>query len=242
MHSRALLTLLCLTGSACKGASKASSQFPAGKEQAARYTLPTHLACMSTVHRDDVLQGAHGLELIPLRLGRPCRVRVRRLASSRLAHGPLLALTSATVCAAGGCPVIGSAATATVNPSNQMPDESQAHEQPGRLQTKRQASSIPTGSCCSAVRSCVVLAAVMLMCADNLRRVAADASPLPGHQPGDTVVWQYPSEQMFYNAMKRKGWDAQEEDMPAIVAIHNGVNERAWHQVCKYEVRARSRR
>ena len=69
---------------------------------------------------------------------------------------------------------------------------------------------------------------------------AAGAGALPGHQPGNAVVWQYPSEQMFYNAMKRKGWDAKEEDMPAIVAIHNGVNERAWHQVCQYEVRARS--
>ena len=71
---------------------------------------------------------------------------------------------------------------------------------------------------------------------------AAGASALPGHQPGDAVVWQYPSEQMFYNAMRRKGWDAKEEDMPAVVAIHNGVNERAWHQVCQYEVRARSDR
>ena len=43
---------------------------------------------------------------------------------------------------------------------------------------------------------------------------------------------------MFFNAMKRKGWDAKEEDMSAIVAIHNGVNERAWYQVCRYEVRA----
>jgi len=55
------------------------------------------------------------------------------------------------------------------------------------------------------------------------------------------VVWQYPSERMFFNAMKRKGWDAKEEDMSAIVAIHNGVNERAWYQVCRYEVRSTMR-
>ena len=36
---------------------------------------------------------------------------------------------------------------------------------------------------------------------------------------------------MFYNAMKRKGWDAKEEDMPQVVAIHNTVNERAWQEV-----------
>ena len=41
----------------------------------------------------------------------------------------------------------------------------------------------------------------------------------------------YPSEQMFYNAMKRKGWSPSEHDMQSVVAIHNGVNERAWSEV-----------
>ena len=40
---------------------------------------------------------------------------------------------------------------------------------------------------------------------------------------------------MFYNAMKRKGWKPEEEDMPAIVAIHNAVNETAWNQVLLWE-------
>eukprot|EP00887_Chlorella_sp_A99_P006837 scaffold2.g6837.t1 len=43
-------------------------------------------------------------------------------------------------------------------------------------------------------------------------------------------VWVYPSEQMFYNAMRRKGWSPSEEDMTAVVAIHNAVNERAWRE------------
>jgi len=34
-------------------------------------------------------------------------------------------------------------------------------------------------------------------------------------------VWVYPSEQMFYNAMRRKGWTPSEDDMTAVVAIHN---------------------
>ena len=59
---------------------------------------------------------------------------------------------------------------------------------------------------------------------------------LPGHQETSSHVWQYPSEQMFFNAMKRKGWDAREEDMHSVVSIHNSVNERAWQQVCQYEV------
>lgn len=56
---------------------------------------------------------------------------------------------------------------------------------------------------------------------------------LPTHQQGESATWVYPSQQMFYNAMKRKGWDAREEDMPQVVAIHNTVNERAWREVCR---------
>jgi cytochrome c heme-lyase len=47
--------------------------------------------------------------------------------------------------------------------------------------------------------------------------------------------WVYPSEQMFYNAMKRKGWTPSEEDMTAVVAIHNAVNERAWREIISWE-------
>jgi hypothetical protein len=47
--------------------------------------------------------------------------------------------------------------------------------------------------------------------------------------------WEYPSPQMFFNAMKRKGWEPKEEDMGVIVAIHNAVNERSWRQVFEWE-------
>lgn len=47
------------------------------------------------------------------------------------------------------------------------------------------------------------------------------------------------AEAQFYGAMKRKGWPADPKDMQSIVAIHNGVNERAWHQILRYEVRVR---
>lgn len=52
---------------------------------------------------------------------------------------------------------------------------------------------------------------------------------------GKDPVWVYPSEQMFYNAMKRKGWSPKEDDMPAVVAIHNAVNERAWREILRWE-------
>jgi len=51
----------------------------------------------------------------------------------------------------------------------------------------------------------------------------------------DEEVFVYPSPQRFYNAMKRKGWAPNEQDMNLAVAIHNTVNERCWQQVLEYE-------
>mmetsp|Transcript_14743 Transcript_14743/g.48201 ORF Transcript_14743/g.48201 Transcript_14743/m.48201 type:complete len:235 (+) Transcript_14743:228-932(+) len=47
--------------------------------------------------------------------------------------------------------------------------------------------------------------------------------------------WVYPSPQMFYNAMKRKGFEPQEEEMRTVVAIHNTVNERTWREILTWE-------
>jgi len=52
--------------------------------------------------------------------------------------------------------------------------------------------------------------------------------------------WQYPSQQMFWNAMLRKGWrwqdDAPEQvDMANIINIHNVNNERAWAELIMWE-------
>mmetsp|Transcript_33641 Transcript_33641/g.56525 ORF Transcript_33641/g.56525 Transcript_33641/m.56525 type:complete len:278 (+) Transcript_33641:269-1102(+) len=57
----------------------------------------------------------------------------------------------------------------------------------------------------------------------------------PQHQSKAEPVWVYPSEQMFYNAMKRKGWQPSEYDMPSVIAIHNVVNERCWHEILTWE-------
>jgi len=57
--------------------------------------------------------------------------------------------------------------------------------------------------------------------------------------PGET--WVYPSQQMFWNAMLRKGWRWKDEDgisaetMSHIIHIHNNNNEAAWHEVLKWE-------
>lgn len=57
----------------------------------------------------------------------------------------------------------------------------------------------------------------------------------------DGQKWVYPSEQMFWNAMKKKGWNWKDEaikqkDMENIIKIHNVNNERAWQEVLKWEV------
>jgi len=65
-------------------------------------------------------------------------------------------------------------------------------------------------------------------------------STIPGPQVGADVAeggkrWLYPSPQMFYNAMRRKGYEPKEEEMRTVVAIHNTVNERTWHEVLEWE-------
>jgi hypothetical protein len=52
---------------------------------------------------------------------------------------------------------------------------------------------------------------------------------------GSNETWTYPSEQRFYNAMKKKGWDPAPTDIPYVHAIHNAVNEMTWKKVMEYE-------
>lgn len=56
--------------------------------------------------------------------------------------------------------------------------------------------------------------------------------------PGEST-WTYPSPQMFYNALKRKGKadDVEETDMESVVAIHNNMNEQTWNEVLEWERR-----
>ncbi|KAI9793492.1 MAG: Cytochrome c1 heme lyase [Peltula sp. TS41687] len=50
-----------------------------------------------------------------------------------------------------------------------------------------------------------------------------------------TGNWIYPSEEMFFAAMRRKAYDPKTEDMKVIVPIHNAVNERAWKEIREWE-------
>jgi len=63
----------------------------------------------------------------------------------------------------------------------------------------------------------------------------AKASAVPAHQPTNSSQWMYPSEQQFYNAMRKKGYNPPIESIPSVLKIHNAVNERSWLQVRKFE-------
>ncbi|XP_055586363.1 holocytochrome c-type synthase [Uranotaenia lowii] len=59
-------------------------------------------------------------------------------------------------------------------------------------------------------------------------------------EDGRQEFWVYPSQQMFWNAMLRKGWrwekdDIKQKDMDDIIKIHNANNEQAWQEVLKWE-------
>lgn len=46
----------------------------------------------------------------------------------------------------------------------------------------------------------------------------------------------YPSEQQYYNAMRRKGYKPSESDIPAVLYIHNMVNEQGWNHIKEWEL------
>lgn len=86
---------------------------------------------------------------------------------------------------------------------------------------------------------------------DNKMPQSPNQQPAPGQkQPlstqrqkstipkgGDNDTWTYPSEQMFYNALVRKGKadGVQEQDMKAVITIHNNMNEITWDKVKQWE-------
>ncbi|KAJ2233541.1 Cytochrome c1 heme lyase [Coemansia sp. RSA 485] len=107
-----------------------------------------------------------------------------------------------------------------VNPDNQMPavpEQRRSDNQTHALSTSRTVSSIPRAD----------------------RYQAAGQSECPAvDQPstaGGRDMWIYPSEQMFFNAMRRKNWDPKERDMQTVVPIHNAVNEKCWSQIMEWE-------
>lgn len=86
--------------------------------------------------------------------------------------------------------------------------------------------------------------------ASNNMPAVAQQTPVPGQKmplsterevssipraDGQEKHWIYPSEQMFFNAMRRKNWNPDEKDMSVVVPIHNAVNEQAWSKILEWE-------
>lgn len=66
-------------------------------------------------------------------------------------------------------------------------------------------------------------------------RTSRVVSSIPKADDSTEKLWVYPSEQMFFNAMRRKNWNPQERDMSIVVPIHNAVNEQAWRKILEWE-------
>lgn len=56
---------------------------------------------------------------------------------------------------------------------------------------------------------------------------------------GTDGTWTYPSPQMFYNALarKQKADDVEENDVDAVVQVHNAINEASWAKLLEWEMR-----
>lgn len=65
----------------------------------------------------------------------------------------------------------------------------------------------------------------------------AEAQTLPTHRVTSSIPraegdsWVYPSERQFYAALHRKGNAPETDAIPAVLAIHNHLNEKVWNEI-----------
>lgn len=152
--------------------------------------------------------------------------------------------------AGGGCPVkhgrglmVAPGASSQVSVPSSV-EEAAAHSQMPRadqripLSTHRVVSTIPRADeLRDPIENRAPAAAAATGAAGSCesKNTGGGVSNCAPHQPPDAHRWVYPSEQQFYNALRRKGWSADETTIPDVVRIHNAVNERGWSDVCKWE-------
>ncbi|KAJ2514103.1 Cytochrome c1 heme lyase [Coemansia sp. RSA 1939] len=118
-----------------------------------------------------------------------------------------------------------------VDPHNRMPatpEQQAANGQQGALSTARTVSTIPRAERYQSAGDSVCPA----LHDDDGSGKEKQGTGTEAHKKD---MWIYPSEQMFFNAMKRKSWDPQERDMRYVVPIHNAVNEKCWNQILEWE-------
>lgn len=126
------------------------------------------------------------------------------------------ASSSSSSSSASACPILEDPRTGGFDPRNNMPRLPSQEPCAGQrlpLSTSRAASSIPKAG-------------------------VAVVSPETGERiDGGDVTWTYPSPQMFFNALRRKGKgaDVSEKDMESVVSAHNAMNEATWRRVAAWE-------
>lgn len=62
-----------------------------------------------------------------------------------------------------------------------------------------------------------------------------EISSIPKGNGKEGEYWIYPSERMFFEAMRRKNWNPRANEMQFIVPIHNAVNEQVWREILSWE-------
>ena len=60
-----------------------------------------------------------------------------------------------------------------------------------------------------------------------------EVSSIP--KTGEGKNWEYPSPQQFFHALLRRNKEAEEDEMDAVVFVHNRVNEDSWDQIMDWE-------
>ncbi|KAL8584647.1 hypothetical protein ACOMHN_002376 [Nucella lapillus] len=139
-----------------------------------------------------------------------------------------------------GCPMHQQAAAAAAAPA-QPPSGCPMHQ----TATAQSSSECPMGQ--DQGQASDAFNTDNMMPAPNQRPAPDQPFPLPTNRQKSTIPkaesdenWEYPSQQMFWNAMLRKGWrwkdeDVSSNDMDHIIKIHNANNEQAWQEILKWE-------
>ncbi|PVI07923.1 cytochrome c and c1 heme-lyase [Periconia macrospinosa] len=130
------------------------------------------------------------------------------------------------------------------SPASQTPQSCDSSQMDQPLSTPTTSSSAPTTSrILSSIQGSGSLGTQREVSSIPRALGVTDSEPSarPANNEKDTGAdkatgnWIYPSEQMFFDAMKRKAYDPDTADMKTIVPIHNAVNERAWMEIKQWE-------
>ncbi len=134
-------------------------------------------------------------------------------------------------CKTGECPIPKNVATSAV-PTSQPAAECPMGHKNGPLKYNAKASDLE-------FNSLPLPGQTEKLSAERITSTIPKGSETPSHQngsPANSGNWVYPSEQQYYNAIRKKGYDFVEpKDIPHTLAIHNSVNEQGWLHIRRWE-------